>query len=97
MKIERFIEENITKKITLDMICKRFHFTKEYLSYLFKKNTGKTLIGYVNERKMRIAKDMIQYGEIPLNEIAERLGYSNYSYFSRLFSKQFNAPPHKFR
>ncbi len=97
IRIEKFIGENITKKITLQMIADYVHLSKEYVACLFKKNVGKTVIEYVNERKMLLAKNMIQTGEMSLNNVAQNLGYENYSYFSRLFSKHFNTSPTCFK
>ena len=53
----------------------------------------KSLIYYINERKMRIAKDLLINNEMSLREISAQLGYENYNYFSRLFKKYFGVPP----
>ena len=97
IKIEKFIEENITQKITLTMLSDHVHLSKEYIAYIFKKNVGKTVIEYVNEKKMMFAKYMIQEGMLSLRDIAENLGYENYGYFSRVFKKHFNTSPIEFK
>jgi YesN/AraC family two-component response regulator len=97
IKIEKFIEENITQKITLTMLSDHVHLSKEYIAYIFKKNVGKTVIEYVNETKMMFAKYMIQEGILSLRDIAENLGYENYGYFSRVFKKHFNTSPIEFK
>jgi len=97
IRIEKFIEENITQKITLAMLSDHVHLSKEYIAYIFKKNIGKTVIEYVNERKMMLAKHMVQEGMLSLRDIAENLGYENYGYFSRVFKKHFNTSPIEFK
>ena len=97
IKIEKYIDENITKKITLEMLSNHVHLSKEYIAYIFKKNVGKTVIEYVNERKMMYAKYMIQEGTLSLQDVAKNLGYENYSYFSKVFKKQFNTSPVNFK
>ncbi len=92
-KALRYIHENIKKPITLDNLSNYLHLTREYTATLFKKELGKTVSEYVNEKKMQIAKDMISEGAWELRDIAEQLGYENYGYFSRLFKKQFNILP----
>ena len=97
VKIEKFIDENIYKKITLNMISQEVHLSMEYVSYLFKKNVGKTVIEYVNEKKMLLAKNIIQTEGLSLKELAESLGYENYGYFSRIFKKHFNTSPMQYK
>lgn len=97
IKIEKFIDENISKKITLRTVSEYVHLSKEYVAYIFKKNVGKTVIEYINERKMLLAKNMIQSGEMSLGDIAKNLGYENYGYFSRIFKKHFNTSPGHFK
>jgi len=71
--------------------------TKEYTAYLFKKEIGKTIIDYINERKMVIAKNMIDSGQAYLKDVALSLGFENYSYFSKLFKKYYDTTPVKRR
>jgi AraC-like DNA-binding protein len=93
IQIKKFIEENICSKITLKMISDHVHLSEEYISFLFKKHTGKTVIEYVNGRKMALAKQMLESREMSLKNISESLGFENYGYFSRVFKKHFSAPP----
>ncbi len=96
-KIRKFIDENVSKKITLQMLGDHVHLSKEYVAYIFKKNVGKTVIEYVNERKMMLAKNMIKNEKMSLKDVAENLGYENYGYFSRVFKKHFNTTPIQFK
>ncbi len=97
VKMIKYIDEHISEHITLSMISENVHLSREYTSYLFKKELGKTVIEYINERKMLIAKNMIQAGNMSLCDIAESLGYENYGYFSRSFKKHFNTSPKQYR
>ena len=95
--IIKFINEHISEPITLSTVSEKVNLTKEYVSHIFKKETGKTVTDYINERKMIIAKEMILGSHYELYEISERMGYDNYSYFSKLFKKQFGASPSAMR
>ena len=97
IKIEKFIEAHITQRITLGMISDHMHLSREYVAHIFKKHVGKTVIEYVNERKMMLAKAMIQSGELSLQDVAQSLGFENYGYFSRAFKKHFNTSPIEFK
>ena len=91
--IIKHIDEHISEPITLSKISSHMNLSKEYISYIFKKETGKTVTEYINERKLFIAKKMILETSYPLTYISERVGYENYSYFSRLFKNKFGVSP----
>lgn len=95
--IIKYINDNITKPISLASISQNVNLSKEYTSHIFKKETGKTVTDYINERKMLIAKKMILETSYPLTDISERLSYENYTYFSRIFKKQFDISPKALR
>ena len=87
LKMLHYIEEHIRENLTLQTISTYMNLSKEYTSYIFKREMGKTLTAYVNERKLLVAKEMILGGEMSLTEVAAYLGFENYNYFSRLFKK----------
>ncbi len=95
IKMLKYIEAHIAHNLTLAEISDHVNLTKEYTANLFKKETGKTVIDYINERKMIIAKNMIDNGESSLQDIAGSLGFKNYSYFSKLFKKYYDTSPVK--
>ncbi len=92
-KILRIIDERITEKLTLQDISTKLNLSKEYISSIFKKETGKTLTNYINEQKMIVAKEFVVNSTMPLAEISKTLGFDNYNYFSRLFKKYFDRTP----
>ena len=89
----KYIDEHISEPLTLSKISSHMKLSREYTSYIFKKETGKTVTEYINERKLFIAKKMILETNYPLTYISERVGYENYSYFSRLFKNKFGVSP----
>ncbi len=95
--IIKFINEHISEPITLSAVSEKVNLTKEYVSHIFKKETGKTVTDYINGRKMMIAKEMLLSSDYEMSKISERLGYDNYSYFSKLFKKQFGVSPSAMR
>ena len=93
IKITRYIENNLTERITLNDLSVCTNLSPVYVSYIFKKEMNKPLTEYINERKLLFAKELIQVGEMSLTEIASYLGFENYNYFSRLFKKHFKITP----
>ncbi len=93
VKILKYVEEHIKEKMSLQSISRVLGITKEYASSLFKKETGKTITAFVNERKMHFAKETILSHEMSLTKLSAYLGYDNYHYFSRLFKRYFKVTP----
>ena len=93
IKIIKYIDENITEKMSLQTISKEINLSKEYTCYIFKKEMNKSLTDYINEKKLFLAKELISNHRMSLADISQHLGYANYNYFSRLFKKQFGISP----
>ncbi len=93
IEIIKYISEHISEPITLSSVSESVNLSKEYVAHIFKKETGKTVTDYINERRLFIAKEMILSTNYSLTYIASRVGYDNYSYFSKIFKAQFGITP----
>lgn len=96
-KIINFIEENIDKKITLEMVATSVNLNESYLSRIFKNETGKNLIYFINEAKMKKAKELLKDPDNLVKEVANRVGISDQFYFNRVFKKFCGVSPSKFK
>lgn len=96
-KIADFISNEYAKNITLDLLCKKFHFTKNHIINIFKKEYSKTPITYLNEERMKNAEYLIELTSEPLENIALNCGYQNYSYFYKQFLKKHGISPSQWR
>ncbi len=94
-ELKRYIDENCTEKITLSELCMLFGTNKTTLCAKFKNHTGKTIIDYVNEQKIKYAKRKIREGK-SLTEIANELNLSSIHYFTRLFEKYERLSPSEY-
>jgi len=93
LEILKYINGHITEKITLSNIAGHLYLSKEYTSYIFKKETGKQLMSYINEQKSLLAKSMIINDNIPLSDVWSYLGFDSYDYFSKTFKKYIGVTP----
>lgn len=82
--------------ISLEMIAGKFGYTSAYLSRLFKKETGKNLVDYVNEVRIFAAKKLLKQNDKKVYQVAEQVGYSNYNYFSKVFKQYVGVSPSEF-
>ena len=68
-----------------------------YVSYLFKKETGQTLVKYITDKKMDRAKKMLGDRNLKIMQVAKSCGYENQSYFNKLFKNYFGVTPKQYR
>lgn len=89
-----FINENLSKELTLDMIADHCGITKHHLSREFKLYTGQTVLTYVNSLRCRKASSCLAEG-MNVTEAAIESGFENLSYFSRTYKRFCGMPPSK--
>ncbi|MFR1872924.1 MAG: helix-turn-helix domain-containing protein, partial [Coprococcus sp.] len=93
----QYIEENYQLNIRLEEIAQHVNLSAAYFSYLFKKETGKSLSEYVTEIKLQKARDMLKQGDLNISEIACEIGYSDVRYFSKIFKRVVGVKPSEYR
>ena len=81
-----YIKEHYCENITLKDVADAIHMNADYLGKLFKKETGCSFNTYLTNIKMEYADYLIRNTNLKKYEIAEKLGYTNFSYFSRIYS-----------
>lgn len=96
-KIIRFVNENYNKTVTLDDAAAALGFTRGYLSSVFIKNTGIKFRDYLNNIKIKHAKDMLENTKKPIVEIAADCGFNDGNYFSTAFKHAVGMPPAQYR
>ena len=92
IKLKQTIINRIYDEITLEHAAKIVNMSKSYLSSVFKKETGEAFTDFVNRMKMEEARELIQRG-LKTFEAAEKLGFRDESYFSKLFKKYIGVSP----
>ncbi len=92
-KIVYYIKENYMHNITLDDICQSTNFSKQYCMRLFKKYMHTTINDYILSLRMRHAAYLLRSTYMNVNQTADYLGFSNVSYFSRVFKKYYGVAP----
>jgi AraC-like DNA-binding protein len=93
----RFIHENISKKITIRDICAAVGCSKTNLIASYKRDYGMTINCAINEAKLSEAKRLLDDEDISISEIAERTGFYDQSYFSKVFSARCGIAPSEYR
>lgn len=97
IQIQEYISFHIEERISREDIAKYVNFSSDYVSRLFKKETGTALSEYIMEEKMKKAKFLIEENEDSIGNIAMRLGYNSFSYFSEVFRKFTGVLPREYK
>ncbi len=87
---------NIETPCTLQTVAELFYVNRNYLSTLFKKETGIYYKNFVIDLKIDRAKMLLSYTDLKISDIAEKLHFSDAEYFSKLFKKQTGFIPSDF-
>ena len=87
------LQNNIYSNLSISDICYQLNYSRSYLSHLFKQKYGKSIMTYFNELKIERAKGLLQNDKLSVKQIAEKLHFSDVSYFNFVFKKQVGLTP----
>lgn len=96
-KVAQYIDLHYDTNITRNELGETVYININYLAKIFKQETGKSLHGYLMEKRMDKAKEMLIITELSVSEVSSAVGYDNFSYFSRLFKDKTGYTPKDYR
>lgn len=96
-RAKEYIKANYSNSITLEDVAREINVSPQYLSKLFKEETGENFIDYLTGIRIRIAKNLLEDDEMSVKEICYSIGYSDPNYFSRIFKKVVGSTPTEYR
>ena len=92
-----YLQKHIDKTLSLREISEAVNLSVSHFAAVFKKSTGFSIIEYFNHLKTQKACQYLQFTDLRINEIADRLGIEDPYYFSRMFTKIVGVSPNKYR
>ena len=92
-----YINSNLSENLSVKTIEKNANVSKSVLYKKFHEEFGCTLSEFINRRRIDTAKLLLKKNELSIEEISQRLGYSNASYFGKIFKKNEGISPLKYR
>ncbi|ALS01211.1 two-component system response regulator [Enterococcus silesiacus] len=95
--IERYIRDNYQSDLSLARLAEEFHFSYNYLSSFFSAHFKMTFSDYLNTVRLEAARKLLLTSNDNLSEISVAAGYSDLSYFSRLFKREYHVTPSVYR
>lgn len=92
-----YISENLESGITLTDIADAAEISPFHFARMFKQSTGFSPLQYVMEQKIEHSKSLLRTEEIPLADIAFKLGFASQSHFTMHFRKLTGTTPKHYR
>lgn len=92
-----FINRNLGSKLSLTSVSNEVGLSKNYFSNIFKQETGKGFVQYLNEIRVKEACRLLQDRNYSTYEIADIVGIKDYNYFFRIFKQYTGKNPYDFR
>lgn len=95
--IKKYIDINYSQDISLDSLANIAHMDKYYLTRIFKKNVGTSPIDYLLEKRISVAKILLETTQNNMSTITEITGFNSQSYFNQIFKKRVGLTPTQYR
>ncbi|WP_340003768.1 response regulator [Paenibacillus sp. FSL K6-0276] len=95
--VQTIIQMEYGSDIGVDYLANRVFLSPSYLSFLFKKSTGQSLIKYITAVRMERAKELLRESTIKVVDIASTVGFANTSYFNLMFKQHNGLTPIQYR
>jgi AraC-like DNA-binding protein len=95
-EISRYIEENYAWVTVRDLVSK-FHFNEDYYNRILKEKLGMTYLEYVQDIRLKNARQLLVTTDMTVDEVADAVGYQNKGYFYKIFLEKYEVTPAKIR
>lgn len=92
-----YLNHHFTEEINVDSIAAALFLNRDYISHVFKDETGYSVMAYVISLRVNRAKLLLAETDRSITDIATECGYTDFTYFSKQFKKHTNLSPSKFR
>lgn len=97
LETQQWLEQHYNEELSLEHIASDIGMSPRNFSRRFKLATGETPSKYLQRLRIEAAKELLRNSSLSIAEIAYKVGYSDLSYFSRLFKRHEQCSPHAFR
>lgn len=94
-RAKAFIHDHYRENISRTEIAASMYLAPEYMAKLFKKETGISLKQYLSDYRIRAAKELLARPDVRISDVAQEVGFDNFSYFSTVFRKAVGMTPNE--
>jgi two-component system response regulator YesN len=97
IECQKYIKEHYNRNLNLQLIADHIHINSSYLSRLYKKVTGESIIDAINKYRIEMAKKLLRNPASKVFEVAEAVGIETPAYFTHVFSKYTGMSPKEYK
>lgn len=90
--IVRYLDRHLTEDICIESLSEKFYLSKYHMMRLFRRETGSTIHGYLTERRLALARELMAAG-LSATDACFRAGFRSYCSFTRAYGKRFGSTP----
>lgn len=95
--IKAYIDAHLGEELSRSNLAEIAFLNPDYMARLFKKKIGISIGAYIQQQRIKKAKGLLSRTNDSINEIAQKVGYDNFSYFSHIFRKKVGLTPNEYR
>ncbi len=92
-----YITESFVDKIYIEKLSDMIGVSPDYFTKMFKESVGKTPIDYINAMRINYAMELLVTTDMPVADIAEKIGFCNPNYFHKIFKQYMDISPLAYR
>lgn len=97
MRVMDYISQYYSENITSRSVADHLYINNSYFCRLFHKSFGINFSLYLQTYRLGKAKSLLKYTKLPISDIAAAVGFSDFSYFSKIFKKDCGLSPSEYR
>jgi AraC family transcriptional regulator of arabinose operon len=96
-RMKQYVEEHAAISFRLEDVAGHVDISVSRAVHLFKEAFGTSIVKYVNDVRLEMARERITFSPMPLEHVSETCGFANYTYFHRVFRSRFGMSPKQYR
>ncbi len=96
-QIKSMIQQRYMKEISMEEFASSVGFSTYYFSRMFKQEFGVNFVDYVSDLRLKKACELLREGKCSVKEVCFKVGYSEPTYFARVFKKAYGMTPSQFQ
>ncbi|HEY5583157.1 MAG TPA: response regulator [Ruminiclostridium sp.] len=94
--IQKFIEDHLSEDLSLVRLAEQVYLNPSYLSRLYKQIMGTNISDFIDNARIKMAKELLQRENVKIHEVARTVGYETAASFTRFFRKILGCSPQEY-
>jgi AraC-like DNA-binding protein len=92
-----YIDAHLAEELSVRELAGQCYVSADHLTRLFKKKFGMTVSEYIQDKRFRLAGDLLANGNLSVSAVSNTVGFGNYSYFTEQFKKYYGMTPREYQ